>query len=69
MSANYENATAWALGTIGAVKGLYEVYKPTDSIETAEAIGLVIGVGGAALTAYFIYRGIKENGPFITMDR
>ena len=52
-----ETAEAYILGGIGAAKGLYEVYKPTDNIERIETAGLLLGLGGLAVGIVY---GVKE---------
>lgn len=47
-----ENTEAYILGGIGAIKGIYEIYKPITVEEKIETAGLLVVLGSTAVIGY-----------------
>lgn len=55
-----ENIEAHILAGVGAVKGLYDIYKPTNLEERIERAGLLVFVGTVAVGGYALCKHIKQ---------
>lgn len=52
------------LATVGLAKGIYEVYmKPHNKQELIENMGILVGVGGLAVSAYLFLNKPNETVP------